>query len=66
MQFRITKYIQNSFGNTILACSYSGTTLLVSKMFSNPNYLNVTGFSIAVSNIINPSPAMDYIPVTTI
>jgi hypothetical protein len=35
-------------------------------MFSNPAYLNVGGFSISVSNIVNPSPARDYTPVSAI
>lgn len=49
-----------------MSCSFVGTTLTVASIFSNSSYLSLSAFSISVSNIINPSPATDYVPVTAL
>lgn len=58
--------MQNSFGPATITCSYSGTTLYITQIFTNSSYLALTAFTITVSNITNPSPAGDYTPVTTL
>lgn len=55
-----------NFASTSADCIPQANKLYFPNLFQNNTHLGLTTFTITVTNIVNPSPANTYIPVTAI